>query len=214
VNPFTLQFSTYLAGAIMSIRTSHIANTLVLIFMLLGTSTLIHAKSDTFHSTYFDISLAENLKLQSKTEQENDGFYRYVFATSSGENAEMQMRVIVSSKGPENDKGLEAFQTETVGNMAAMFMDSFRLYQYINTPENKKVLGEKPSKLKLGDITFAGITMYFGNIDASFWVANSQGMTYAFTLISRNPNQQTRSNNLKRLTKQLQTIQFNTTVSK
>lgn len=93
--------------------------------------------------------------------------------------------------------------------MSVMFIDSYGLYQYLNTPQNKKILGNKLSKFKVGDTTFAGMTMCFGNIDASFLVTNLHSMTYAFTLISKNGNEQTRKNNLKLLTNQLQSIKFN-----
>ena len=92
-------------------------------------------------------------------------------------------------------------------------MDSNRLYQYINTPENQKVLRQKPYKLTLGNASFAVATMYFGNVDASFLVTCSHNMTYAFTLISQSSNLQTRTNNLKILTKQLQSIKFNSVLS-
>ncbi len=55
--------------------------------------------------------------------------------------------------------------------------------------------------------------MYFGNVDASFLVTRSHNMTYAFTLISQSSNAQTRKNNLKVLTKQLQSIKFNSVLS-
>ncbi len=176
--------------------------------MLLGISTCVYAKSNKFHSPYFDISLAENLKLISKTEQKSDGFYRYVFGSSSSNDAELQMRVIVSSKSPESNQSLEDFETASIGAMSAMFMDSNKLYQYINTRENQKVLSQKPYKSKLGNASFAGTTMYFGNVDASFLVTRSHNMTYAFTLISQSSNEQTRKNNLKVLTKQLQSLKF------
>src|SRR4029079_12022491 len=111
---------------------------------------------------------ADNLNLISKTEEKDNGFYRYVFASSNNDDAELQMRVIVSSKSPERNQSLEAFQTASIGAMSAMFMDSNKLYQYISTPENQKVLSQKPYKLKLGNASFAGATMYFGNMDVSF----------------------------------------------
>lgn len=193
----------------MSIRSFSILNILTSIILLLGISTFVYAKSDKFHSPYFDMTLPKNLKLISKTEQKNDGFYRYVFGSSSGDDAELQMRVIVSSKKPENGQSLEEFQTGAISNMSVMFMESYKLYGYLNTPENQKVLGSKPGKLKLGATTFAGVTMYFGSIDASFLVTNSHNMTYAFTLISKNINEQARKNNLNILTRQLQSIKFN-----
>lgn len=193
----------------MSIRSFGILNALTSIIILLSISTFVYAESDKFHSPYFDVTLPRNLKLISKTEQKNDGFYRYVFASSSGEDADLQMRVIVSSKKPENGQSLEEFQTSAISNMSVMFMDSYKLYGYLNTPENQKVLRGKPSKLKLGATTFAGVTMYFGSIDASFLVTNARNRTYAFTLISKNTNEQARKNNLNILTKQLQSIKFN-----
>ena len=187
----------------------YIVKTLIVIsIMLLSLSTSVYAKNKGFDSPCFAISLGNNLNLISKTEEKNDGFYRYVFASSSNDDAEQQMRVIVSSKKPEAGQSLEDFQVASLGAMSAMFMDSYKLYQYINTPENQKVLGEKPYKLKLGDTTFAGATMYFGNMDASFLVTRSHNMTYAFTLISKNSNAQLRKNNLKMLTRQLQSIQY------
>jgi len=97
----------------------------------------------------------------------------------------------------------------SIGAMSAMFMDTYGLYQYINTPENQKVLSGKPYQLTLGSATYAGATMYFGDIDASFLVTYSHDMTYAFTLISKNSNAETRKNNLKMLTEQLRSIKFN-----
>ena len=119
------------------------------------------------------------------------------------------MRVIVSKKKPEGNQSLDDFQTASIGAMSAMFMDSYKLYQYINTPENQQVLRNKPSKLKLGNASFAKATMYFGNIDASFLVTRSHNMTYAFTLISKNSNEQKRKNNLNILLEQLKSIKFN-----
>lgn len=174
--------------------------------MFLSLSNSIYAKG--FDSPCFEISLNNNLNLISKTEEKNDGFYRYVFASSNNDDPEQQIRAIVSNKKPEGGQSLEDFQVASIGAMSAMFMDSYKLYQYINTPENQKVLSGKPYKLKLSDTTFAGATMYFGNIDASFLVTRSHNMTYAFTLISKNSHAQTRKNNLKILTRQLQSIKF------
>ena len=193
----------------MSIRSFSILNALTSNIILLSSTALDYARSDKFHSPYFDMTLPKNLKLISKTELKNDGFYRYVFGSSSGDDAELQMRMIVSSKKPENGQSLEEFQTSAISNMSVMFMDSYNLYGYLNTPENQKVLSGKPGKLKLGAITFAGVTMYFGSIDISFLVTNVRNMTYAFTLISKNTNEQARKNNLNILTKQLQSIKFN-----
>jgi hypothetical protein len=89
-----------------------------------------------------------------------------------------------------------------------MFIDSYKLYQYLNTPENQKVLSRKPYKLKVGNSSFAQATMYLGNIDASFLLTRSHDMTYAFTLLSKNNNKQIRKNNLKTLVGQLQSIKF------
>lgn len=196
-------------------RLLHVVKTLlaVSIIMLLSISTSVYAKSKDFHSPNFDMSLADNLNLISKTEEKDNGFYRYVFASSNNDDAALQMRVIVSNKQPENNQSLEDFQTASIGAMSTMFMDSNKLYQYINTPENQKVLGQKPYKLTLGNASFAGATMYFGNVVASFLVTRSHNMTYAFTLISRSNNAQTRKNNLKVLTKQLQSIKFNSVLS-
>lgn len=88
-------------------------------------------------------------------------------------------------------------------------MDSYHLSEYLNSPENKKVLSSKPNKIKLGGTIYAGVTMYFGNTDASFLVTNYKNMTYAFTLISRDSSKQLRENNLQTLTKQLGSIKFN-----
>lgn len=176
--------------------------------MLLSFSTSAYAKNKGFDSPCFAVSFGNKRNLISKTEEKNNGFYRYVFASSTSDDAEQQMRVIVSNKKPEAGQSLEDFQVASIGAMSAMFMDSYKLYQYINTPENQKVLSGKPYKLKLGDTTFAGATMYFGNIDASFLVTRSHNMTYAFTLISKNSNVQIRKNNLKILTRQLQSIKF------
>jgi hypothetical protein len=196
-------------------RPFHVVKTLlaVLIIMMLSISASVYAKSKDFHSPNFDMSLATNLNLISKTEEKNNGFYRYTFASSNNDDAELQIRVIVSSKSPESNQSLEDFETASIGAMSAMFMDSNKLYQYINTPENQKVLSQKPYKLKLGSASFAGVTMYFGNIDASFLVTRSHNMTYAFTLISQSSNEQTRKNNLKLLTNQLQSIKFNSASS-
>ncbi|OAI50047.1 hypothetical protein AYO45_00260 [Gammaproteobacteria bacterium SCGC AG-212-F23] len=176
--------------------------------MLLGFSINAYAKNKDFHSSCFDISLADNLNLIEKTEEKNNGFYRYIFSSANNENAALQMRVIVSNKKPEANQSLEDFQTAAIGAMTSMFMDSYKLYQYINTPENKKVLSEKPYQLKLGNTSLTGATMYFGNIDASFLVTRANNMTYAFTLVSKNNNAQIRKNNLKALTEQLQSIKF------
>ena len=198
------------SGAMMSQTFKTIKlNALISITLLLSISALVYARSNKFHSPYFDLALAKNLKLISKTEQRNDGFNRYVFSSSSGDNVELQMRVIVSSKKPENGQSLADFQTCAVANMSVMFVESNGLYQYLRAQENKKVLGEKPNKFKMGKAIFAGMTMYFGDTDASFLVTNAHNMTYAFTLISKNANEQTRKNNLKMLTKQLQSIRFN-----
>lgn len=196
-------------------RPFHVVKTLlaVSIIMWLSIATSVYAKSKDFHSPNFDLSLANNLNLISKTEEKNNGFYRYVFASSNKDNAALQMRVIVSNKQPENNQSLEDFQTASIGAMSTMFMDSNKLYQYINTSENQKVLRQKPYKLTLGNTSFAGATMYFGNVDASFLVTRSHNMTYAFTLISQSSNAQTRKNNLKVLTKQLQSIKFNSVLS-
>lgn len=59
-------------GATMPTRTYSILNVLTLIIILLGFSTFVHAKSDKFHSPYFDLTLPENLTLISKTEEKND----------------------------------------------------------------------------------------------------------------------------------------------
>lgn len=187
----------------------HVVKTLIVTsVVLLIFSTSIYAKDNNFHSPCFDISMDNNLNLISKTEEKNNGFYRYVFASSNNDDAQLQMRVIVSNKKPEAVQSIEDFQVATIGAMSAMFMDSYKLYQYISTPENKKVLSEKPYKLKLGDTDFAGATMYFGDIDASFLVTRSFNMTYAFTLISKDSNEQIRKNNLKLLTGLLQSIKF------
>lgn len=176
--------------------------------ILFGFSTSVLANDKNFGSACFNISMDSNLKLISKMEEKNNGFYHYVFASSKNNDAAQQIRVIVSEKKPEAGQSLEDFQATTIGMMSAMFMDSYKLSQYIDTPENKKVLSEKPYKLKLGDITFAGATMYFGDTDASFLVTRSHNMTYAFTLISKNSNEQVRKKNLKMLTKQLESITF------
>ena len=187
----------------------HVVKTLIVIStMLLSLSTSVYAKNEVFDSPCFAISLGNNLNLISKTEEKNNGFYRYVFASSTNDNAEQQIRVIVSNKKPEAGQSLEDFQLDSIGAMSAMFMDSYKLYQYINTPENQKVLSGKPYKLMVGNIAFAGATMYFGNMDASFLVTRSDNMTYAFTLISKNSDEQIRKNNLKMLTEQLQSIKF------
>ncbi len=188
------------------VKKFHIVNVLLVISIIFSTN--VYAKNNEFESPCFAISLGNNLNLISKTEEKNAGFYRYVFASSNNDAADQQMRVIVSSKKPEAGQSLEDFQVAALGAMSAMFMDSYKLYQYINTPENQKVLSEKPYKLKLGDSVFAGTTMYFGNMDASFLVTRSNNMTYAFTLISNNSNAQIRKNNLKMLTGQLQAIKF------
>ncbi len=52
----------------------------------------------------------------------------------------MQIRVIVSNKQPEKNQSLEAYQTEVIGSISAIFMDSHNLYQYLNSEENKKSL--------------------------------------------------------------------------
>lgn len=177
--------------------------------MLFSLSTIVYAKDNVFHSPYFDISLTNSLNLISKTEDPKNGFYRYVFASSNSNNAALQMRVIVSSKKPSENQSLEDFQTDAIGHMSALFMDSYGLYQYISKPENQKVLSSKPNQLKLGNKTFAEATLYFGNIDVSFLVTNSDNMTYAFTLISKDDNEQIRKKNLQMLIRQLQSIKFN-----
>jgi hypothetical protein len=176
--------------------------------MLFGVSATHYAKRRDFHFACFNISLVENLNLILKTEEKNNGFYRYIFASSNSDAAEQQIRVIVSTKNPEANQSLVDFQLASIGAMSAMFMDSYGLYQYIDTPENQKVLSGKPYTLNLGKESFAGATMYFGDTDASFLVARSHNMTYAFTLISKNSNEQVRKNNLKALIEQLQSIQF------
>jgi hypothetical protein len=196
-------------GAIMYIRYSSMLNALSPMIILLSFSTFAHAKSDKFHSAYFDMALPTKLKVITKTEQKNDGFYQYIFGSSNGDDAAMQIRAIVSSKSPDKGQSIEEFQTSAVANMSIMFIESYGLYQYLDTPENKKILGNKPSKFNIADTTFSGMTMNFGNIDAAFLVTNYHSMTYAFTLISRNSNQQTRKDNLKLLMNQLQTIKFN-----
>lgn len=187
----------------------HIVKTLISIsIILLSFSTSVYAKNINFDSPCFIISLSNNLNLIYKTEEKNNGFFRYVFASSNNDDAEQQMRVIVSNKEPEAGQSLEDFQVASIGAMSAMFVDSYKLYQYINTPENQKVLNRKPYKLKLGDTNFAGAAMYFGDMDATFLVTRSHNMTFAFTLISKNSNVKIRKNNLKILTTQLQSIKF------
>jgi hypothetical protein len=193
----------------MLIRSFHILNVVLSIIMLLGISTITYAESENFHSPYFDLPLGQDLKLVLKTEKENEGFYQYVFSSSSSDDAAMQMRVIISSKAPENGQSLEDFQTNAIANMSVMFIDAFGLYKYLDTPENKKALGEKPNKFHISDATFSEITMKLGSVDVSFLVTNLYNMTYAFTLISRDDNEQTRQNNLNQLAEQLKSIRFN-----
>jgi hypothetical protein len=90
-----------------------------------------------------------------------------------------------------------------------MFMESYKLYQYINSPQNQKVLKEKPYQVELGGVSFAGATMYFGDTDASFLVGRTNGRTFAVTLISKNSDEKIRQDNLKILTEQLRNIKFN-----
>ena len=93
-------------------RHFHVVKTLlaVSIIMLLSITTSVYAKNKDFHSPNFDLSLADNLNLISKTEEKNNGFYRYVFASSNKDKAALQLRVIVSNKKPENNQSLEDFQ--------------------------------------------------------------------------------------------------------
>lgn len=175
---------------------------------LLGLSVVGYAESKNFHTPCFDISLVNNLNLISKTEEKNGGFYRYVFASSNSDNAELQMRVIVSNKKPEAGQSLKDFQVASIGAMSAMFMDAYNLYEYINTPQNQKVLRSKPSQTQLNKNLFIGMTMYFGAMDASFWVTRSYDMTYAFTLVSKNSDETKRKNNLKMITEQLESVKF------
>jgi hypothetical protein len=182
--------------------------------ILFSLATLVYAKNSHFHFTYFDISPTDKLSLVSKFEDnKNKGFYRYVFASSNDDKAELEMRLVVSGKAPEKGESLEQFQTDAIGAMSTMFMDAHHLYQYINTPENSKVLSSKPDKIKLGSATYAGATMYFGDTSASFLVTHVSNMTFAFTLISRNSSEQTRKNNLTMLTQQLESIKFNSEMS-
>ena len=129
------------------------------IIMLLSVATTGYAKNKNFNSPCFGIALTSNLKLISNTEERNHGFYHYVFASSNNDGSELQMRVIVSNKKPEISQSLEDFQVASIGAMSTMFMDSYKLYQYINTPENQKVLSKKPYKLTVGNSSFAQATM-------------------------------------------------------
>lgn len=195
----------------------HVINTLLVVFitMLLSISTSVYAASNDFHSPYFDISLADNLKFISKSEEKANGFYSYVFASSnSNDDTKLQMRVLIANKKPAANQSLEDFQTTVLGTLVAISLESDKkLYQYASTPENQKVLSQKPDQLKLGNASFAGATMYFGNVDASFLVTSSQDMTYGFILLSQSSNEQLRKNNLKMLTQQLQSIKFNSVPS-
>lgn len=175
---------------------------------LFSISSDVYAKNTNFHSPCFNISLPDNLKLALKDEKKGDGFYLYVFSAAGSNDDALQIRVIVSKKQPEAGQSLEDFQTASIGAMSVMFIDTFKLYQYLNIPENKKTLGSKPYKLKLGNASLAGATMYLGNIDVSFLVTRPYDMTYAFTLVSRSNNEQTRKDHLKLLTEQLQSIEF------
>ncbi len=177
----------------------------MLMFLVSKTS---YAEGKDFHSPCFNISLASNISLTSKTEDKDNGFYRYVFSSAGGDDAELQIRVIVSNRKPEAGQSIEGFQIASIGAMSAMFMDANKLYEYIGTPKNKKVLSEQPYQLKIGSTSFAGATMYFGNTDASFLVTRANDMTYAFTLVSKNSNDQIREDNLKALTEQLQAIKL------
>jgi hypothetical protein len=192
----------------MYYRYSNMLNTLSSVIILLSISTFVYAKSDKFDSAYFDMALPTTLKVISKNEQKKAGFYQYIFGSSNSDDAAMQIRAIVSSKSPDNGQSIEEFQTSAVANMSIMFIDSYGLYQYLDTPENKKILGNKPSKFNIADTTFSGMTMNFGNVDAAFLVTNYHSMTYAFTLISRNSNEQKRKDNLKLLMNHLQSIKF------
>lgn len=193
----------------MTIKPFTLTNILITIITVTIISTSAYAKNDVFHSPKFELPLNTNINLISKNEQPNDGFYQYLFASSNNDNAKLQMRVIVSAKKPEKNQSLEDFQTNALANMSVMLIESYGLYQYLDTPENKKVLSSKPNKLQLGGSTYAGMTMHFGTIDASFLVTNSHNMTYAFTLISNDANKQARINNLDVLTKKLESIKFN-----
>jgi|GEM_PF-6248899 len=180
---------------------------IVIPMMLLSLSTSTYAKNKDFDSPCFDISLVSHLNLVTKVEK-NNGFYLYVFASSNKDNAELQTRIIVSNKKPEAGQSLEDFQTTSIGAMSVMFVEAYKLYQYMDTPENRKVLSRKPYKLSLGGTTFSGATMYFGNIDASFLVVRPNDKTYAVTLVSQNSNEQIRKKNLEMLKEQLQSIKF------
>jgi len=180
---------------------------LIIITVLLNISTLAFA-GNKFDSSYFDISLNKELKLISKTEE--PGFSRYVFSSSNNEDGQLQMRIIVSDKSPGQNQTVDDFQQKSVAAMSTMFMDSYHLYQYLGTPENKKELSKKwsESKLKLGNATYTISTLHFGNQDASFLVTNYNHRTYAITLISNNANKKIRIKNLNALTDQLRSIDF------
>lgn len=95
----------------MSATSSYSVKALITSVLLICVATFVYASNGKFHSPYFDMPLNKQLTLILKNEQPNDGFYQYVFSSSNIDEAKLQMRVIVSSKAPEQNQSLEEFQT-------------------------------------------------------------------------------------------------------
>lgn len=173
----------------------------------LGVSTTIFGENNNFESPCFTISMPSNLKLTLKRIDDHR-IYQYVFATDDTDQPELQMRLIVANKKPENNQSTEEFLTNSLGAMLTIYLEGFNLYRYLGDPENKKMLGEKPYHVLFGNTSFSGITLYLGNTDVTFLVARSDDMTYAFTLASQNSDENLRKSNLELLTRILDSIKL------
>jgi len=142
----------------------------------------VFAAGNTVDTSHFSINLPADMDMSYKSEDKENGLYRYLFLSSSETASPMlEIDATIPPRVAEN----KAQIVSLLGFMIGMYVDTHRLYPYLNDPAVQEVLKSSEAKTKvLGDHKYHYFNITFGNQETMFLVITVNNKTYAFRLVS------------------------------
>lgn len=165
----------------------------------------LSVKASTLSTPFFTLPLPEGMQEVLKHEAPNENVLQYVYQTAGDINAAgMQLRITQLVKTPAPESELDAFQTNALGAMIAIFTESHKL----SLKDQKAALSSKPNSVKFGNHLYKSVSMHFPNQDVEFLITIVKNSTYMFYLIGVDKEEAKRKAYLDLLRNQLSAIEF------
>lgn len=154
----------------------------------------------------FIIELPANMK-EGKSKVDKN-FYLYQFATSGkNDSSKLSIKMMAIRGISDDEANYDLWQTEALISSLTHLVKEYHLSMK-NLQNSEEVLGSKGEKVQLGNNTYKGLNVVFGSTQAQFLNIIKDGVLYIFTLVSNDPDERIRKQNLEILMDQMKTIQF------